>query len=151
MTFRRCRAEQSHVAAQLDLLMAVPLPAERPEGKMALAPEGKRLFPWIVIKMVALCQAFNLRSWLETSSSPSKKNLGLAVPVMKSSWLLGQQLLDTMAETLPRAAQGWMSEEDKRWGDTSTAPTSPEMHFPCSEMALHPENLEDQHKFSHSF
>lgn len=92
MSFRRFREEQSHVAAQLDLLMAVLLPAERPEGKMALAAEGERLFPGIIIKMVTLCHDFNLRSWLETSSSPSRQNLDLAVPVMRSSWLLGQQL-----------------------------------------------------------
>lgn len=106
MTFRRFRQVQSHVAAQLDLLMAVPLPTERPEGKMALTPEGKQLFPWTVIKMVALCHPFNLRSWLETSSIPSRKNSCLAVPVMRSSWLLGQQLPDAMTITLPRPGQG---------------------------------------------
>lgn len=45
-----------------DLLMATLLPAERPEGKMALTPEGKWLFPWTLIKMVAPCHHFNLRS-----------------------------------------------------------------------------------------
>jgi len=43
---------------------------------------------------------------------------------MRSSWLLGQQLSDAMTITLPRAHQGWMSEEDKRWGGMSTAPTN---------------------------
>lgn len=105
---------RSHVAAQLDLLMAVPLPTERPQGKMALTPEGKRLFAWTVIKMVALCHPFNLRSWLETSSIPSRKNLCLVVPVMRSSWLLGQQLPDAKTVTLPRPGQGWLSEEAKR-------------------------------------
>lgn len=50
--------------------------------------------------------------------------MGLAVPVMRSSWLLGQQLSDAMTITLPRAGQGWMSEEDERWVGMSTAPTS---------------------------
>lgn len=53
MTFRRLREEQSHVAAQLDLLMAALLPAERPEGRMALAPGGEWLFPGMVIEVVA--------------------------------------------------------------------------------------------------
>lgn len=113
---------RSHVAAQLDLLMAVPLPTERPQGKMALTPEGKRLFAWTVIKMVALCHPFNLRSWLETSCIPSRKNLCLVVPVMRSSWLLGQQLPDAKTVTLPRPGQGWLSEEAKRWGSMSVAP-----------------------------
>lgn len=57
---------QSHVAAQLDLLMAALPPTERPEGKMVLTPEGKWLFPWTVIRMVAPCHPFNLRSRLQT-------------------------------------------------------------------------------------
>lgn len=50
--------------------------------------------------------------------------MGLAVSVMRSSWLLGHQLSDAMTITLPRAGQGWMSEEGERWGGMSMAPTS---------------------------
>lgn len=115
---------QSHVAAQLDLLMAVLLPTERPEGETALTLEAKQPFPWMVIKMVAPCHLLNLSSCLETSSSPSRKNLGLRVPIMRSSWLLVQQLSDAMMITLPRAGQSWVSEEDEKRGDMSMAPTS---------------------------
>lgn len=96
---------QSHVAAQLGLIMAVLLPAERPEGKMGLTPEGKQLFPWTVIKMVAQCHLFNLRFCLETSSNPSRNNLGLAMPVMSSSWHFGRQLSDAMSNS-PRSCLG---------------------------------------------
>lgn len=91
------------MAAQPDLSMAVLLPAERPEGEMALAPEGEWPFPGMVIEVVALCHDFNLRSWLETSSSPSRQNLSLAEPVMRSSWLLGQQLRQEHCQGMVRA------------------------------------------------
>lgn len=91
------------MAAQLDLLMAALFPAERPEGRMALAPGGEWLFPGMVIEVVAQCHDFNLRSWLETSSSPSRQNLGLAAPVMRSSWLLGQQLGQKHCQGMIRA------------------------------------------------
>lgn len=118
------------MAAQLDWLMAALLPAERPEGKMALAPEGEWLFPGMLIEMVALCHNFNLRSWLETSSSPSRQDLGLAVPVMRSSWLLGQQLGQKHGQGMVRA--GWV----RRRGGGEHSTHHPHTTCPCREMFL---------------
>lgn len=105
--------EQSHVAAQLDLWMAVLLPAERPEGRWLWLQKENGLFPGMVIRMVAPCHNFNLRSWLETSSSPRRQNLGLAVPVMRSSWLLGQQLWQKHCQGMLRAGGGQEVERHK--------------------------------------
>lgn len=55
------------------------------------------------------------------------------MPVMRSSWLLGQQLSDTMTIMLPRVGLGWMSEEDERWGGVNVALTSlRDVRCPCA-------------------
>lgn len=53
--------------------------------------------------------------------------MGLAVPVMRPSWHLGQQLSDAMSNN---HAKSWLGlygskdEEDRSWGGMSVAPTS---------------------------
>lgn len=114
------------MAAQLGLWMDVLLPAERPEGRWLWLQKENGLFPGMVIRAVAPCHDFNLRSCLETSSSPSRQNLGLAAPVMRSSWLLGQQLGQKHGQGMVRA--GWVR---RTGGGEARAQHPPPSHCLC--------------------